>query len=220
MFLQKNIGKCFDKLSKLVAFFVFFLLPLFLSAQSSMGKDIEYVYLGTSGGNNQYKVTVRLFWNSWDFVNNTVTSAAPAFVTLKAVGCSINTSFTLNVDYDAFGGIIQCPDYQLGCANSLLCTSADNQVPPFQKVRAYYYSDTISLPTGCSQIYLGVDDCCRAANVINIQNPTSSQAAILAVINTNVQNSSVHFINVPAPFVCVGSSINIDHIGADVENDS
>lgn len=206
-------------------------MPSLLFAAGNMGKDIEYVCLGVSGGNVQYQVTARYFWHCWDYLNGSASAPPPATLTLKATGCALNTTFTLNQDNTG-----SCPD-QSNCVISPLCPAQTGQGacnwvspgnPPFQGIRVFRYTATISLPVGCAQINLGIDECCRAGNVSNIANPTVSQGAVLAIVNTasNPQtgepycNNSPHFTQMPEPFVCVGSETNINYGVTETDNDS
>lgn len=208
-----------------------FCFPVWLLAAGNMGKDLQYECLGVVGGNIQYRVTARYFWHCWDYVNGSVSAAPPATLTLKAVGCAVNTTFVLNQDNTG-----TCPD-QSGCSITPLCAAQLNQGacnwasggnPPFQGIRVYRYTATILLPIGCSQIYLGIDECCRAGNVSNIVSPTVAQGAILAMVNTANDpltglpycNNSPRFTQMPEPFVCRGSDVNINYGVTEGDNDS
>ncbi len=210
--------------------FCFLASPVF--ATHNMGKDLQYICLGTSGGNIQFKVIVRFYRNCWDNQTQGPAVSAPSSISLQvsALNCTLSqTSYTLNPDPSA-----SPPD---GTEVSQLCpaqlpysgcswSSAGN--PPYPGVQIYTYSGIVTVPSGCTQVTFGTTDCCRNSSINNISNPGSEELSIKATANTSIDpqtgqpycNNSVAFTNQPVPFFCLGSNVTFNHGGVDVDGDS
>lgn len=205
------------------------LIPSFLFATHNMGKDLEYRCLGVVGGNLQYEVTLRYYRNCRD--GGSVAASAPTSLPLNIRNGCTNTNLlpvTLNMDNSG-----TCPN-KSGCEVTQVCPSSLNKTgcnsatPDYPGVQVYIYKAIITLPIGCSNFLLGVDDCCRNSAITNLPSAGSLDGSIQATVNTTIDpitnlpycNSSVSFTTLPVTFVCKDYPVFFNHGAVDVDGDS
>lgn len=213
--------------------FLLILIPSFVSATHNMGKDLEYRCLGVVGGNLQYEVTLRYYRNCWDNPVNGQAALAPDSMTLDIRNQCNGTTSMATLAMDTSG---TCPN-KSGCQVTALCASQLSQSgcgwagsgnPPYPGVQLYFYKVVVLLPIGCSNILLGVTDCCRNGSISNLPSPGSLYGSIQASVNTTIDpqtgqpycNTSVAFSTLPVPFVCANSLVSYNHGAVDGDGDS
>lgn len=213
--------------------FLLILIPTFVFATHNMGKDLEYKCLGVVGGNLQYEVALRYYRNCWENSFNGQAATAPESMTLNIMNQCTGTTSTATLAMDTLG---TCPN-KSGCQVTTLCASQLSQTgcgwagagnPPYPGVELYIYRAVILLPIGCSNILLGVYDCCRNNSISNLPSPGSLDGSIQASVNTTIDpqtgqpycNTSVAFTTLPVTFVCVNNPVNFNHGAVDGDGDS
>lgn len=211
----------------------FFTMVFSVFATHSWGKDIQYICLGPSGNNMQYKVIVHFYRSCWDNSFQGPATIAPTSLSLQvsATGCSgLTTQYNLPLDINAIPAngteiVDICTQQQMINACVWSITGSN---PPYPGVQIYTYSNTILVPQACGTITLGVNDCCRNSGINNISNPGAEENAISCIIQNGIDpltgapysNNSAQFTNVPLPLFWVGSNCTYNAAAYDPDGDS
>lgn len=88
-------------------------------------------------------------------------------------------------------------------------------------IEEYTYSDTLTLPSACTDIRLSHQTCCRNNAITTLVSPGSERLYIEAYIaDPTNNNSSPVFTNVPVSFGCEGQPVFYNHGALDVDGDS
>ena len=167
-----------------------------------MGGDITAVCLG----NNQYKVSLTLFYDCNGITSGTAATINLVSPTMGTQSASLNleTGYPLNVTNS-------CPSASTSCSGG-----GGNY-----GVHQYVYSNIISIPAATDWT-LSYSICCRNNAATNITNPSAS-AYLEAQLNTNLTscNSSPSFVeNYPIIYGCVGNTTYMNFNAIDPDGDS
>lgn len=179
----------------------FFLCLNSIFATHIIGGEINYRCLG----NNRYEITLQLFRDCdtgvpW-FENPAIIdilSANGQFI--DTIGMRLQNNDTL-----AFTG------------------SACSVIPPDACIHTTTYREIRTLPFRVGGYQFVYQICCRNQDIINILNPTGTQAAYHAVMTEEallVCNSAPKFDGWPPFYVCNGQNFSYDHSATDVDGDS
>ncbi len=172
-------------------------------ASHAAGADLTYQSLG----NNQYQITYTLY-RDCDGISAPTTKS----IQYGSVSCNIpSQSVTLN----------QVPGtgYEITSnCSSAVSTCNGGSATGIQK---YEYTAVVTLPQACVDWFFSAGECCRNNTITTLDNPASNDLFIDAYLNnTNVNNSSPTFTNVPIAFMCIGQDNFFNHGVIDAEGDS
>jgi gliding motility-associated-like protein len=194
---------------------VFFVLSVQQSqASHAMGADIAYECIDPA--TNTYKVTLRFYRDCFG-----IDASTSVFVDVTSVSCGQNLSLTL--DREA------CPPQTNGgapCEVSPLCPTAIGQSTcnggSYPGVMAYTFTGTIQLPMQCTDWVFSFSECCRNAQITNLQTPDSEDLYVEARLNNVLGgcNSSPVFTTLPVPFICANQPFSYNHGAVDPDGDS
>jgi len=188
--------------------FLLLLLSIFLfGIQNSLathivGGELVYQHLGGS----QYAVTLVIYRDCL--------SGQAAFDDPAAIGI-----------FNASGTLVQNLSFSLDSIITLQstinssCVTAPNDVC----TEAGYYTDIVTLPPIPGGYTLAYQRCCRNAIIQNIQNPGDVGATYVATIpgsESQPDNSSPYWNNLPPLYVCVNLPFEFNHSAFDADGDS
>lgn len=186
--------------------FLLFILSFFLSFSSYathiIGGEMYYDCLG----NNQYKITLKVYR---DCYNGEAPYDNPANITVWTG----NGGFHSNISIP-FPGSTYVP---------FVAGNPCFQAPPTVCVQEAVYTTTVALPPSPSGYILAYQRCCRNNTIINLINPQSTGATYTATIPPSgplVCNNSPRFKNFPPIALCVGDALQFDHSATDPDGDS
>lgn len=187
-----------------ILFIFFCLFGVNTSKASHMaGADLTYQYLDS----NRYVFTYTLYRD--------------------CSGISVNTTETLNYGSASCGitGLTSTMTQIPGTGNeiSLNCpgvsTTCNGGTAP--GIQAWSYTDTITLPSGCTDWNFNVTNCCRNNAITTLDAGSSANQYIEAYLNNStVNNNSPTFSNYPIAFECIGQNNFYNHGVIDVDGDS
>lgn len=172
-----------------------------LFATHIIGGEINYRCLG----NDRYEITLQLFR---DCDTGVPWFEDPAIIeVLNANGQLVDT-------------------IQMNLRNNdtlAFAASACSVIPPSACIHTTTYREVRTLPfrTGGYQFLYQI--CCRNQDIINIIDPTGTQAAYHAVMTEEallVCNNAPKFDDWPPFYICNGQAFSYDHSATDVEGDS
>jgi len=181
------------------------------SAAHITGGEMFYTYLGQSGGNYQYHVTVKLFKDCF------------------CTGCaSLDPSIGMAA-FDKGTGIMAwrndaVPQTQI---ITLLLTSPSPCItnPPPVCYEVGYYEVDISLPGSASGYIIAFQRCCRIAGINNLNGSSGVGVTYTAEIPgttelaTAPENNSARFIGADTVIVCAGNQFTYSFAAQDADGD-
>ncbi len=182
---------------------------VFSTAQAThlVGGYLSYRFLGTSGTNSQFRVTIYAYRDC---------SPTDGGVPFDAeVGlCIYNDNRTFYNSYKAKKvseksvnpvGNTACPEVAKAC------------------LKQGIYEVNITLPSSLSGYHLKWERCCRNTQNNLIDNsgiPYQGQTYYGYIPPTAIQNSSPYFLDLPVPFICAGDTTTIRNRVLDPDGDS
>ena len=175
--------------------------PLVSMATHIIGGEVNYTCLG----NDQYEVTLQLFRDC--------DTGVPPFddpAEIDVLDQSGNELFVIQMVFRN---------------NDTLSfdSSACSVIPPSACIHTTTYREVVSLPYRAGGYQLIYQICCRNQDIINIVDPTATQAAYHAFISQEALtgcNSGAKFDGWPPFYVCNGYPMDYDHSAVDVDGDS
>ena len=182
------------------------LLSLFaindLKASHATGGEITYVSLG----NGQYRVT-------FSFYRDCFGIDAPTTQTLNVSSslCNFSTTYTMN------------PLPGTGDEITHLCNSALSTCQGGNEtgVQQWQYSADVTLPAQCADWQFSTNVNARNVAITTIEDPDLATLFVDAFLNnTNGDNNSPTFSNVPIAFECIGQTNFFNQGVIDVDGDS
>ncbi|MEP7169169.1 MAG: hypothetical protein ABI855_07330, partial [Bacteroidota bacterium] len=195
-----------------------FLLVFLLFRQNAvathlMGGSLTYEYMGPSGGNTQYHVTLKIY-RYCDQISGGTAPLDPSMM----LGVYLQDPALPNADKDWFETdvmpitlqqFITPPNPNSNCNfSSTVC------------VEEGIYETDIFLPASTGGYHLMVERCCRNGNIVNLSNPGSIGQTYYCFIPADpVINSSPVFADVAVPFVCTGDTITVVNNAVDPDGD-
>lgn len=195
---------------KLIAVLAIALTSLPASASHLIGGDIQYEYLGTSGGNHRFKVRLVLYREQ-----SGITLGATQTVQVTSSNCG--TSYSVQVQR------IQ-PEFPATTAFD--CISTQNSAfTPMVNIYESTVSSPLLLPASasCSDYLLYWSTCCRPGGITNIVNSASQGFYFEAELNLRTglaPNSSPFFQSEPVAYYCTGTAISYLQQAAEPDGDS
>jgi len=203
--LSKNVIKDTMKTLRLQYFtfsiscFIFFTNSLF--ATHIIGGEINYQCLG----NNRYEITLQLFRDC--------DTGIPLFDDLAEIELlSVNGQFI-----DTIGMTLRNND------TLIFANAACSDIPPSACIHTTTYREIRTLPFRVGGYQLLYQICCRNQDIINILNPTGTEAAYHATIREEALlgcNSAPKFDDWPPFYICNGRPFSYDHSATDLDGDS
>ncbi len=196
-------------------FLIFALCSLFeLHATHLMGGSMTYEYTGSSGGNDNYHITLKIYRY-----------------------CDASAGGTAPLDNSMFLGIyeqdINFPndDKNWFATEDLLLTSSTFINPPsvgptcnFSTtvcVQEGIFEADISLPPSTGGYHIMVERCCRNGNIANLNNPGGvGQTYYCFIPPAGTINSSPQFSDIPVPYMCTNDTVSIVNNAYDPDGDS
>jgi hypothetical protein len=172
------------------------------SASHIVGGEIFYDYLG----NNTYQITLKLYRNC-----NT-----------SCLGCAPYDNPEYVTIFDSAGNVFnQLPmpepaniPYLPGSLNPCISFSSEC-------VQEADYTAQVTLPASTGGYTIVYQRCCRNMDIVNLEaNQGSTFTAEVPGSSLAVGNNSARFINVPAEYVCLNTSISINYAATDPDADS
>lgn len=194
-------------LRKYFAVVITSLLFLTLSPKESKathmaGADLTYTYLG----NNQYLITYTFYRD--------------------CIGIDAQTSINLNYGSDSCGfndNITLLPVPGTGQQITFVCpgtlTTCDGGTAT--GIQKWEYTGIVTLNQPCPDWNFNATECCRNAAITTLVNPDSYDMYIEANLNnTQSENNSPVFSNIPIAFECIGQNNYYNHGAIDADGDS
>ncbi len=176
-----------------------------------MGGDMTYKYLGVTGFNFNYEVTLKLYRycsvGSSQLPNNMHLGVYEEDILNPAADKSLVGSYVMPLISQQF---IMPPTSNTSCSfTTVVC------------IEEGVYIDTISVPASVGGYHLICDRCCRNNNIANLNNPSNDGLCFYAFIPpTNVVNNSPVFAAPPPPYFCQNDSAIILNTAYDIDRDS
>lgn len=176
-----------------------------------MGGDLTYKYLGSTGTNFNYQVTLKLY--------------------RYCAGGSSSLPFNMNLGVYEEDQLNPNADKNLVSIVTLPIISQQFIIPPPSSASCSFttvvcieegvYRVTISVPASVGGYHLISDRCCRNNNIVNLDNPANAGSCFYAFIPpTSSANSSPIFAAPPVPFICQDDSIIVLNTAYDADGDS
>lgn len=180
-----------------------------------MGADIAYECVDPA--TNTYKVTLRFYRDCFG-----IDASTSVIVNVESVSCGQSIAVTLDRE--------DCPPNTSGgapCEVSPLCPSAIGQSTcnggNYPGVMAYTFTGTVTLPSNCNDWIFSFSECCRNAQITNLQSPDVEDLYVEARLNNLIAgscNSSPVFTTLPVPFICANQPFSYNHGAVDADGDS
>ncbi len=172
-----------------------------LLATHIIGGEVNYRCLG----NDRYEITLQLFRDC--------DTGVPWFEDPAAIQI-----------LDANGYFIDTIGMRLRNNDTLAFTSsACSVIPPSACIHTTTYREVRTLPFRVGGYQFLYQICCRNQDIINIANPTGTQAAYHAVLTEEALlscNSAPKVGDWPPFYICNGQPFSYDHSATDVDGDS
>ncbi len=193
----------FKQITKfIIVFFTICFLNNF-NASHIIGGEVYYDSLG----NDQYKVTFRIYRDCWGVTANyddplgyTVFNANGAVYSTYMVALTVRDTIAL-VSYNP-------------------CITVPNDVC----VESGIYIDTITLPFNPDGYHITYQRCCWSSTVDNIASPSSNGATITTFVTgsslANSYNNSARFSSLPPILLCANVPLTFDYSATDPDGDS
>ncbi|HKR04034.1 MAG TPA: hypothetical protein VJY62_05295 [Bacteroidia bacterium] len=192
---------------------IFLLIRQNAVATHLMGGSLTYEYIGPSGVNTQYHVTLKIY-RYCDQTSGGTAALDPSMM----LGVYLQDPALPNADKAWFETdnmpitvqqFITPPNPNSNCNfSSTVC------------VEKGIYETDIFLPASAAGYHLMVERCCRNGNIVNLSNPGSIGQTYYCFIPANpVINSSPVFADVAVPFVCTGDTITVVNNAVDPDGD-
>lgn len=182
-----------------------FIVAFTFNARSShiSGGDITFLSLG----NNTYVITLALYRDC-----EGITMSTTSTITLESASCGENFTVSLPIVPNVLTGEDFTDISQLCEAEIPNSTCNGGTLPGMQ---AYYYSDTITLPSNCTDWVASWSTCCRNPTD-NVPTSNGDDIYIMATWdNLNYpDNSSPQMTSQPIPYVCASQAYLQDFLGA------
>lgn len=174
-----------------------------------MGGSITYEYIGSSGGNFQYRVTVKMF--RYCAPGSSELDESIELAVYDEDPTDPNGNKNLYRTFEIF---------RLDTATIDLPFS-DNCTPPANVcVQVGTFVEDIELPPTNGGYHLMYERCCRNGNIVNFDNPGDQGMSYYAFIPpTSIQNSSAVFADAPVPYICTSDTESILNSATDADGD-
>lgn len=186
---------------------LFTLLPDNSQASHLMGGNVGYDYIGTlPNGYKRYRVYLIIYrdclngQSPYDDPLPLCVFRASDNVCIDTVNIPLNNSNVRNVN----------PNVGVNCPPNTL---------PTYCIEQGYYETIIDLPPSPSGYRLTYQRCCRNNAILNTRSQ-QGQTYYAFIPNTNLNNSSPRFSDVPVPFICLNDTNNILNSATDKDGDS
>ena len=175
------------------------------------GGEMSYTYIGRSGTNYQYLVTLKLYRNHF---------APPGAAPLDdAAAIAVFTSN--NVLIESFS-VTRLKIDNLNLTTPGACITN----PPSVWYEVGYYQVIITLPASADGYTITYQRCCRISGINNINGSNNVGATYTAVIPGNArlstapENNSAHFIGTDTVIICSGNPFTYSFAATDADADS
>jgi len=169
-------------------------------ATHSMGTDLTYTCIG----NNQYQVTLTFYRDC----NGIPAPTAPTINWTASCGSNAMTLNQINMQEIT----PTCPG---------IVGTACNGGNGIYGIEQYTYQGVLTLPTGCTNIDLSFELCCRNNAITTLATPGAESIHVdVNMADAATCNNSPVFTNMPVPFVCAGQPVFYNHGAVDVDGDS
>jgi gliding motility-associated-like protein len=174
------------------------------------GGTISYTFLGQSGGNYQYSVTLSLYRDHFS-TGAPLDASAPIAIFDKGTGTMVWNNSIVMHDSVHLHLIAPSP-----CINN----------PPTIFYDVGHYTFTVSLPASNSGYVIAYQRCCRIGGINNVINSNSVGATYTAeipgnsVLPTAPENNSALFTGKDTVDVCAGNPFKYDFGAIDEDHDS
>ncbi len=172
-----------------------------LFATHIIGGEINYSCLG----NDQYEITLQLFRDC--------DTGVPWFedpARIEVLGSNGQTLYTINMSLRNNDTL----DFS---------ASACSVIPTSACIHTTTYREVVSLPFRVGGYQFLYQICCRNQDIINIVDPTATEAAYHAVMTEESLlgcNSAPKFDDWPPFYICNGQAFSYDHSATDTDGDS
>jgi len=157
--------------------------------------DLYMDYIGTGPTNLKYRVT-HVLYKACEVGSIDLPLSTTVNINSGPSGCGSALSLPLsNPDIDTLDGL--CPAFS--AINS--CRQSGSPWPAFVR---HMFQDTITLPVACTDWIFSWTDGSRNGGIVNLQNPSSQNIYVEAMINNSAKynNSSPRFLIDPIPYLC------------------
>lgn len=178
-----------------------------------MGGSLTYEYIGPSGGNIQYHVTLKIY-RYCDASGGGTATLDPSMM------LGIYPQDTANPNAD-----------KIWFQTDIMPITSQQFITPPNPGSNCNFSTTVCveegifeadilLPPSSGGYHLMVERCCRNGNIVNLSNPGGIGMTYYAFIPPDpIVNSSPVFSDVPVPFICTGDTITIVNNAVDPDGD-
>ena len=174
-------------------------------AKHLVGGSLTYDFLGTTpGGDHRYRIQMRIYRDA-----RPPTTNFDDFIEIGVYedDLDLNRDQTIFIPYDSNEKQVSIPSGGSNCSFS----------PGFD-FRQAIYEDTVVLPPSQFGYHLAHPRCCRnaPANLV----PNMGQWYYAFIPPTKRQNTSPDFNSVPAPYICVGDTVQLSYQTFEPDGDS
>ena len=172
------------------------------NATHIIGGEVSYQCLG----NNEYEVTLQLFRDC--------DTGVPWFdnpASIKVLDSLGNTVDTILMDLTSINDTLSFDDTDCAIIPGTAC------------IHTTTYKDTVALPFLQGGYHFVYQICCRNQDIINIVDPTQTQASYHVYLSTTALltcNHAPKFKGWPPFYICNGQALQYDHSVTDLEGDS
>ncbi len=194
----------------IIVFCCFALAAYDAKATHLMGGNMTYIYLGQTGSNYNYEVTLKIYRYCASGSSNLPNNMNLGIYEQDTLNPNADKNLVTSVNMPLISQqFITPPSSDTSCHfSTVVC------------VEEGVYQTTISVPASIGGYHLIADRCCRNNNIANLDNPGNAGQAYYAFIPpTSIINNSPTFAAAPVPFVCQGDTVSILNTAYDLDGD-
>ena len=184
-----------------------------LKASHIVGGEMYYSYTGSSGSNNNYRVTFYLFVDCKNGSSSSIEQDKNAYLNVFSKSTSRFNLYKTYALSNARTGPVRVSDFKYSCLKN----------KPDVCVDKYTYTVDVSLPINANGYVLSYERCCRNSTTVNIQNPGTTGATYWTSIpgsNLVSKDNSPVFKSLPPTFICINAPFTFDNSATDSDGDS
>jgi len=195
------------KIKILLSFLIGFILFQDANATHLMGGNIGYDYIGTlPNGQKRYRIYLFIYR---DCINGQANFDDP--LPLAIFDAATNRCIqSIPVTFLSSNSRNVTPNISSNCPPNTL---------PVSCIEQGYYETTVDLPVSTRGYTIVYERCCRNNAILNVSQ-SQGQTYSAFIPNTNLNNSSPRFSDVPVPFMCVNDTVTLNNSAIDRDGDS
>lgn len=196
---------------KKLLFILLLLITETLSASHIVGGEMWYTYVGRSGSNYVYKISMYMYFDCLNAQDGVIKADVSSIDIHVFDNSSNKASYSLSKRGVSGANQTRMSKLNYNCVRNT----------PNACVDRYYYETTVTLPPNSSGYTITFERCCRNNIINNILRPGKTGATYFTVINdVRAMNNSPYFKDVPPNFLCTNAPLNFDNSAIDPDGDS